>query len=111
MDNSSRKDLFKRIGALEAEVNRLRALLLGQKASLPGPGPSRLITTDQAVVFLREKFQFECSAFQLAKLRSRGEGPCFQKRGRRVLYSTGDIANWAVSVPPPRRRPGGFHTV
>jgi hypothetical protein len=35
----------------------------------------------------------------LANMRSRGEGPRFYKRGRRVVYFVEDIENWLRSEP------------
>jgi len=50
---------------------------------------TQYLTNDEAAQFLK------LSPRTLEKLRVHGNGPRFRKFGRRVVYDTADLVNWA----------------
>lgn len=59
----------------------------------------REFSTDLAAAYVREAHDKRCSAFQLAKLRSRGQGPRYMKRDGRIVYRQDDLDAWATGLP------------
>lgn len=60
---------------------------------------NREFSTDLAAAYVRDEHEKCCSAFQLAKLRSRGQGPRYMKRDGRIVYRKPDLDAWATSLP------------
>jgi hypothetical protein len=60
---------------------------------------TREFSTDLAAAYVREAHDKCCSAFQLAKLRSRGLGPRYMKRHGRIVYRQADLDAWATGLP------------
>lgn len=60
---------------------------------------TREFSTDLAAAYVRDAHDKCCSAFQLAKLRSRGHGPRYMKRDGRIVYRQSDLDAWAAGLP------------
>ena len=60
---------------------------------------TREFSTDLAAAYVRDAHDRSCSAFQLAKLRSRDQGPRYMKRDGRIVYRQADLDSWATGLP------------
>ena len=61
-----------------------------------------LLNPDDASTYLLDHWQIERRPATLAKLRSIGGGPLFQKTGRTVSYHQDDLDAWALAMRGPR---------
>lgn len=66
-------------------------------------GLLRDLLRSEAAAYVSENW-FPCSAKTLAKVAVVGGGPAFRKAGRRPLYSSADLDNWAAAKIGPRTR-------
>lgn len=56
-----------------------------------------LLSTDEAVTYLKETYNFPTTRKSLEVLRNRGGGPAFSKIGRRVFYTPETLDAWLAS--------------
>jgi len=61
-----------------------------------------ILNPEDACRYLNESWQIERRPATLAKLRSVGGGPLFQKTGRTITYHIDDLDIWALSLRGPR---------
>lgn len=57
-----------------------------------------LLTSDEAVVYLKETHNYPTTRKSLEVIRTRGGGPAFNKIGRRVFYTPAQLDTWIASA-------------